>query len=59
MTIEQARQEIISVFSEAGKGIHDWMEHLDAPDIQKLHEVSKIIRTVRETALARQQQKIR
>jgi hypothetical protein len=58
MTNEQAKQEIISVFSGAGKGIHLWLEHLDRIDIENLLNAAAVVKGAKETALRRQQQKL-
>jgi spore cortex formation protein SpoVR/YcgB (stage V sporulation) len=59
MTDEQAKQEIISVFSEAGKGIQYWMEHLGHSEIQKLLDATAIVKSAKQLALRRQQEKLR
>ena len=50
MTIEQAKHEIISVFNEAGKGVHLWLEHLERDEIDKLLEVAAIVKGAKERA---------
>ena len=59
MTDEQAKQEIISVFSDAGKGIHLWMEHLRHDEIEKLLDAAAIVKSAKQAALRRQQEKLR
>jgi hypothetical protein len=58
MTLEGAKQEIVSVFSEAGKGIHLWIEHLEPDEIDKLLEVAAIVKGSKERAVKRQKEKI-
>jgi len=59
MTQEQAKQEIISVFSEAGKGVHLWLEHLYPNEIDGLLSAAAIVKSAKEHALRRQQEKLR
>ena len=58
MTIEQAKQEIISVFSKAGKDIRDWAEHLERDEIESLLDAAARVKNTRQNVLKRQQHKI-
>ncbi len=51
---EGAKEEIISVFSEAGKGISDWLEYLDRADIEKLLEAAAIVKNMKAVAIRMQ-----
>ena len=55
---EQAKQEIISIFSDAGKDIQYWMEYLKRNEINKLLDAVLIVRAAKETALRRRQHKL-
>ena len=59
MADEQAKQEIISIFSDAGKGIHLWIEHLGRLEIDKLLNAAAIVKSCKQQALKRQQEKLR
>lgn len=58
MAHEEVKQEIISVFSEAGKDIHLWLEELDIIEIERLRDAVAVVSSVREAAVRRQRQKL-
>jgi hypothetical protein len=58
MTIEQAKHEIVWVFSEAGNGISLWLEYLESGEIDKLLTVAAIVKGMKEEALKRQAARI-
>ena len=58
MAHEEVKREIISVFSEAGKDIHLWLEELDIIEIERLRDAATVVSSVREAAVRRQRQKL-
>ena len=53
MANEQAEREIISVLSEAGKGISFWIEHVERDELDQLLTAAVIIRDTKARALHR------
>jgi hypothetical protein len=59
MNEEEAKREIISVFSEAGKGVSLWLEYAQPNDIPTLMQAVGIVKSFKEAALRREQQRIK
>ena len=59
MRLEEAKSEIISVFSEAGEGIGLWIQHLQRDEIESLLNAAAVVKDSRQRALCREQGKIK
>lgn len=58
MSYEKAKALIISVLSDAGKGVHEWVPYLESDEITTLYDCAVRIRDTKTRALQRQQNKI-
>jgi hypothetical protein len=59
MTLQQAKEEIISVFSDAAKEIGVWVKDLERLDIGRLLEAAAIVKEIKGRALENRQGKKR
>jgi hypothetical protein len=56
---EPSSQDISSVLSDAAKSVSFWMEHMDGTELGELQKAADIIKSVKQSALQRQQALLR